>query len=78
MSDLTRKIGDGLGLAGADVEAGRRIALLVEHFGFTHDEAIRYVGGDRAAIEKVAQRRMAGDIGSDSPTGSSGAMATPD
>jgi hypothetical protein len=40
-------------------EIERQVRLLVEHLGFTPDEAARYVAGDRTAIEAVAARRIA-------------------
>src|SRR5215217_5489184 len=44
-------------------EASRQATLLVEHLGFTPDEAARFVAGDRTAIEAVAARRVAADVG---------------
>ncbi|HKG24094.1 MAG TPA: hypothetical protein VKB09_00515 [Thermomicrobiales bacterium] len=42
-------------------EAKRSIDLLIEHHGFTLDEATRHVAGDRTVIEAVAARRRAAD-----------------
>jgi hypothetical protein len=44
-------------------EARRQAAILVEHLGFTPDEAARYVAGDRSAIEAVAARRRVAEEG---------------
>lgn len=42
--------------------SARWSSLLVEHLGFTPDEAERYLEGDQTAIEAVAARRVANDV----------------
>lgn len=50
-----------------EAEATRQAAMLIEHLGFTQDEAVRYVAGDQSAIEAVAARRMTENLRGEVP-----------